>query len=417
MEDKAFVLVFGTSADPFHEGHKALVLESVKALARQGHSVCEVLIMPVYRHHNLQDDVKEFLPLSYEDRFAVCQLAAQEIEAALKPLGTSVKVSRLEKELAERSNKANFTSETLQALRQNLPPNLQLAFLVGIDPFAGEDPAFGHWYKPDELMAAADLVVSPRKGFEANESFIQALKARGARFIFLKQLNIPEISSSIIRQRVENGEAPFLLADEGLISPATASYILRYNLAEAWRQIDSSRSDESLNLDPHPSEALEAKIGAMLFKCKLNLATAESCTGGLIGHRITRVPGASEYFMGGIIAYAYEAKVNLLGVKWQTLRKAGAVSREVVLEMAKGARRALNCDLALSVSGIAGPGGATPNKPVGTSWVGLSAPDGAWAWKHALHNDRLGNMQELSQIALQHLYNYLLQKTNSSLPS
>ena len=149
----------------------------------------------------------------------------------------------------------------------------------------------------------------------------------------------------------------------------------------------------------------------MLFEQKLNLATAESCTGGLISHRIVQVPGASEYFIGGIVAYAYEAKVKLLGVSWETLRKVGAVSSEVVLQMAEGVRKVLHTDLGLSVSCIAGPGGATPNKPVGTSWVALATPEGAWSWQHALHGDRAANLQEMSEIALQHLYDYLLQRT------
>jgi len=149
----------------------------------------------------------------------------------------------------------------------------------------------------------------------------------------------------------------------------------------------------------------------LLFQQKLNLATAESCTGGLLSHRIVSVPGASEYFMGGIVSYAYEAKVKLLGVKWETLRQFGAVSSQVVLQMAEGARKALNTDLGLSVSCIAGPGGATPNKPVGTSWVALSTPDGAWSWQHFLHGDRAANLRELSGIALQHLHDYLAQRS------
>ncbi|HSN94716.1 MAG TPA: CinA family protein, partial [Anaerolineaceae bacterium] len=160
-----------------------------------------------------------------------------------------------------------------------------------------------------------------------------------------------------------------------------------------------------------PSISLEAKIGALLYEQKLNLATAESCTGGLIGHRIVQVPGASEYFQGGVIAYAYEAKVKLLGVQWETLRKVGAVSSEVVLQMAEGVRNVLHTDLGLSVSCIAGPGGATPNKPVGTSWVALATPEGARSWLHALHGDRLSNLRELSEIALQHLYEYLVGRT------
>jgi len=151
----------------------------------------------------------------------------------------------------------------------------------------------------------------------------------------------------------------------------------------------------------------EVLLGQLLQERGLKLATAESCTGGLIADRITNVPGSSEYFLGGIVAYAYEAKVALLGVSWATLQKYGAVSREIVLEMARGARRALRADLAVSVSGIAGPGGGLPDKPVGTTWVGLSTSDGDWARKFVWEGDRLQNKALSVEAALQLVLDYL----------
>src|SRR5512137_270088 len=121
--------------------------------------------------------------------------------------------------------------------------------------------------------------------------------------------------------------------------------------------------------------SLEIQIGGLLRERQLKLATAESCTGGLVADLITNVPGSSDYYLGGIVAYAYEAKVALLDVSWDTLKAFGAVSRETVLEMARGARKKLGADVAIAVSGIAGPGGGLPNKPVGTTWIGLSASD------------------------------------------
>ena len=411
MAEEPLLLVFGTSADPFHEGHEALIVESVRALTKIGRRVQKVLIMPVFRHNNLKDDVKQFLPLSYEDRLAICELAAAEIEDSLKDLNVPVQVSRLEQQLALESRKANFTSETMQALRESIDESLELAFLIGIDSFEGEDPTFRHWHRLDLLLETTTLIICPRKGFSPNKTYLQGLQAQGGRFILLDNLNTPEISSSEIRARVEKGEDPSSLAHEGLISQAIADYISTQNLAARWRELDSSQSDDYVHRKPGASASLEAKIGALLFQQKLNLATAESCTGGLISHRIVQVPGASEYFIGGIISYAYEAKVKLLGVSWETLRKVGAVSSEVVLQMARGARKALETDLGLSVSCIAGPGGATPNKPVGTSWVALAAPEGEWSWQHTLHGDRATNLRELSEIALQHLYDYLLHRS------
>jgi PncC family amidohydrolase len=154
-------------------------------------------------------------------------------------------------------------------------------------------------------------------------------------------------------------------------------------------------------------QTIETRIGKILRQRKLKLAVAESCTGGLIGHRITNVPGSSEYFTGGIIAYAYEAKVSLLGVSWDTLQTYGAVSRETVLEMATGARLSLEADIAISVSGIAGPGGGLPNKPVGTVWVGLAAPDGKWARIFCFTGDREQIKSASSEAALAMLLEYV----------
>jgi PncC family amidohydrolase len=154
-------------------------------------------------------------------------------------------------------------------------------------------------------------------------------------------------------------------------------------------------------------EPLELRLGALLRQKGLKLALAESCTGGLVADRITDIPGSSDYFIGGIVAYAYEAKVALLGVSWETLHTYGAVSRETVLEMARGARKALDADLAISISGIAGPGGGLPGKPVGATWFGLSAPDGEWARNFTWNADRRANKAASAEAALQFALDYL----------
>jgi PncC family amidohydrolase len=153
--------------------------------------------------------------------------------------------------------------------------------------------------------------------------------------------------------------------------------------------------------------SIEIQIGQLLMERGLKLVLAESCTGGLVGSRITDVPGSSEYFLGGVVAYAYEAKVDLLGVSWDTLNTKGAVSRETVLEMARGVRERMNADLAVSVSGIAGPGGGTAEKPVGTTWIGLAAEDGEWAKLYQFSEDREGNKALAAEAALTLLLNYL----------
>jgi PncC family amidohydrolase len=155
------------------------------------------------------------------------------------------------------------------------------------------------------------------------------------------------------------------------------------------------------------ADTLEAYVGKRLKEMGLTLSLAESCTGGLIGDRITNLPGSSEYFMGSVVAYAYQAKVALLGVAWDTLNSRGAVSHETVLEMARGARKAMSTDIAVSVSGIAGPGGATDEKPVGTTWIGLVAADGEWTRHFLFSGGRVENKSSAADAALQVLLDYL----------
>jgi len=159
------------------------------------------------------------------------------------------------------------------------------------------------------------------------------------------------------------------------------------------------------------SNSLELQVGQLLHKYGLKLALAESCTGGLLGSRITDVPGSSEYFLASVVAYAYEAKAGLLGVSWDTLNSKGAVSRETVLEMARGVRNLMKVDIAISVSGIAGPGGGTPEKPVGTTWIGFVADDGEWAKIFQFSGDREANKASTVDAALRMLLDYL-QKSN-----
>lgn len=155
------------------------------------------------------------------------------------------------------------------------------------------------------------------------------------------------------------------------------------------------------------ADSLEAQVGKLLRERGLKLSLAESCTGGLIGDRITDLPGSSEYFWGSVVAYAYDAKVALLEVSWDTLSSHGAVSQETVLEMARGTRKALSTDIGVSVSGIAGPGGETPDKPVGTTWVGLAAGDGEWSRHFQFAGDRVQNKSFAADAALQLLLDYL----------
>lgn len=158
---------------------------------------------------------------------------------------------------------------------------------------------------------------------------------------------------------------------------------------------------------------LEIKIGKVLREKGQRLAVAESCTGGLVGHRITNISGSSTYYQGSVTAYAYEAKVRLLNVKWETLEKYGAVSDETVSEMALGVRVALAADVGVSISGIAGPTGGTPDKPVGLVYFGLSAAEGIWTRHTMFDGDRVAVKEQAADYAMQFLLDFLQGKPDA----
>jgi nicotinamide-nucleotide amidase len=138
-----------------------------------------------------------------------------------------------------------------------------------------------------------------------------------------------------------------------------------------------------------PDEApLEEVVGRGLRERRLTLAVAESCTGGLIGDRITNVAGSSDYFLGGVVSYSNAAKHDLLGVPAEVLERHGAVSAPTAREMARGVRRVFGADFGLAVTGIAGPGGGSPEKPVGTVYLGLAMADGEEVWHGQFHGNR-----------------------------
>lgn len=157
-------------------------------------------------------------------------------------------------------------------------------------------------------------------------------------------------------------------------------------------------------MNPTP---LEQTIGQLLTERNLTLAVAESCTGGLIGHLLTNTPGSSTYFLGGIVAYAYDIKERLLNVRHNTLYDHGAVSEATVREMALGARRAIGADIAIAVTGIAGPGGGMPDKPVGLTWVALNTREFEIARSFIWDSDREGNKRLSADAALQLVLDYL----------
>ena len=157
--------------------------------------------------------------------------------------------------------------------------------------------------------------------------------------------------------------------------------------------------------------SIEQDIGKLLRKRGLTLGVVESATGGLISHLLTNVSGSSAYFKGSIIAYSNEIKISVVGVKAETIKCHGAVSARVAREMARGGRDILAVDICLADTGIAGPGGAVPGKPVGLFYLGLSRRSGTYSRKHNFAGGREDNKNCAAEAALHWLKEYLLDLT------
>jgi len=154
--------------------------------------------------------------------------------------------------------------------------------------------------------------------------------------------------------------------------------------------------------------SLEEEVSALLRQKGLTLGVVESASGGLVSHLITNTPGSSDYYKGSVTAYSNEVKIRVVGVKEATINRYGAVSAEVAGEMAEGGRKILATDICLSDTGIAGPTGATPEKPVGLFFIGLSHKGGTFSRKYNFQGDREQNKQSAAEAALSWLKEYLL---------
>ena len=165
---------------------------------------------------------------------------------------------------------------------------------------------------------------------------------------------------------------------------------------------------------------LEAEIARLIreYQAKtgklLTIGAVESATGGRTADRITNVPGSSDYFKGSVVAYSNEVKITLLGVKKATIENYGAVSEQTALEMAQGGRKLMDVDICVSDTGIAGPSGDTPEKPVGLFYLGLAAKDERLSQKHIFQGNREGNKRDAAEAVLNMLKQYLLRCIDKS---
>jgi nicotinamide-nucleotide amidase len=158
---------------------------------------------------------------------------------------------------------------------------------------------------------------------------------------------------------------------------------------------------------------MEKVLGKLLLQKNKTMCTAESCTGGYIAHLLTSIPGSSAFYDGSVVSYSYGAKEDLLNVNHQSLLSKGAVSEEVVTEMAKGALQNIKADYVIAVSGIMGPDGGLPEKPVGTAWVAIGSTQKIITQKLFFRFDRARNIQLTATTALNLLRQFILDQVNA----
>ncbi len=173
-------------------------------------------------------------------------------------------------------------------------------------------------------------------------------------------------------------------------------------------QVEKIRAVAGRYIYGYDDDVFEAALGKILLSHKKSISTAESCTGGYIAHLITTVPGSSDYFKGAVVSYADEVKKNILGVREQTLQQHGAVSEQTVTEMLRGVTVELKTDYGIAVSGIAGPGGGTPEKPVGTIWIAVGTSETIKAKQFNFPGSREQNIQWTAVVALEMMRKYLV---------
>lgn len=273
------------------------------------------------------------------------------------------------------------------------------------------------------LMAAKDgrlLFALPGVPVEMEQMFQQQVlpvlaRLPGIKPLYSRTLRLVGIGESAMAQAVGD------LIEAGR-SPTVAPYAKRgeTRLRLTVRAADAAAAEDLFapveaeirrRLGKHvfgvDGDTLEGVIGRLLKERGLTLATAESCTGGLIGHRLTNVPGSSAYYLGGLVAYDNRVKSGQLGVPEEILAARGAVSEETARAMAEGVRSRLGADLGLSVTGIAGPDGGTAAKPVGLVYLGLACADNTKVRRLQFAWDRIGNKEMAAQSALALLWETL----------
>lgn len=236
-------------------------------------------------------------------------------------------------------------------------------------------------------------------------------RSKTLRCFGAEEAKLDHLIQPLLKDRVTLGESKIAFRvwfPEIFIKVSSWSESEKGAEARLQKAVESVRPLIDSYLYAEDAQTLEETVGKLLLKKTYRLAVAESCTGGLLANRLTNVPGSSEYFLGGTVVYSNSLKEKLLGVSSATMERFGAVSRETAIEMAEGARDRLGADLAVAITGIAGPGGGSEEKPVGTFHIALAGPTGTEERKFFFPLDRERFKLLATSVALNWVRRYLL---------
>lgn len=279
--------------------------------------------------------------------------------------------------------------------------------------------AIGMWFEEDGVIYISMPGVPHEMKHMLDQYVLPKLQDQfQLPILYNEYLMCAGIGESAINEKIEDIEND--LPDDISLAYLPTLGVVKLRLSSKGDQYDESKKEailrfkEKINsrLNKHiysdnPNQSLAEVIGQLLKEKKAKMATAESCTGGSIAKLITAIPGCSAYYEGSVVAYSYAIKRKLLAVKEETLQKYGAVSEECVKEMLNGLLDLCSSDYGIAVSGIAGPGGGTPTKPVGTVWVAVGNKHSQVCKKYELTKNRAYNIQISAVIALNLLRNFI----------
>lgn len=269
------------------------------------------------------------------------------------------------------------------------------------------------WFERDGVVLVSMPGVPYEMKWLMENEIVPRLKTKFHRDLYIKHqtcmvTGYTESALALTLTDFENNMPPFVklayLPQMGIIRLRLSAYCEDKKTAEEAVDALKNQLEEILagNIIVEEDKPLEVLVGDYLRSKKLTVGTAESCSGGTIASLLTSVPGSSDYFLGSIVSYANEVKQQLLGVSENDLSQYGAVSQPVVEQMAKGALKTLGCDYAIATSGIAGPGGGTPEKPVGTIWIAVADKEKVLSkeYRFATISTRENNIQRTVNFAL-----------------